>query len=148
MATVLEITVRPTTGALEEAQKFYSADQWDQKSEMELVRHVQELLNTVRPFGTRLLLRFEVEVKDVSTTRFLLARNSGKQEQAPGHGLTAREAEVFGLIMQGLTNNDIAEKLFISYETVKSHRKNILLKARAKNTAALVNSYHQELSTK
>ncbi|MBL0133790.1 MAG: helix-turn-helix transcriptional regulator [Chitinophagaceae bacterium] len=45
--------------------------------------------------------------------------------------------------MQGHTNNDIAEKLFISYETVKSHRKNILEKTGAKNTAALINYYHQ-----
>ncbi len=48
-----------------------------------------------------------------------------------------------GLIMQGFTNNEIAEKLFISYETVKSHRKHILLKTGAKNTAALINYYHQ-----
>jgi DNA-binding CsgD family transcriptional regulator len=45
--------------------------------------------------------------------------------------------------MQGYTNHEIAGKLFISYETVKSHRKHILLKTGAKNTAALINYYHQ-----
>jgi DNA-binding CsgD family transcriptional regulator len=57
--------------------------------------------------------------------------------------LSVREIEVLGLIMQGMTNNEIAEKLFISYETVRSHRKNILRKTGAKNTAALINYYHQ-----
>jgi DNA-binding CsgD family transcriptional regulator len=45
--------------------------------------------------------------------------------------------------MQGLTNVMIAEKLFISYETVKTHRKNILEKTGSKNTACLINYYHQ-----
>jgi DNA-binding CsgD family transcriptional regulator len=45
--------------------------------------------------------------------------------------------------MLGYTNHQIAEKLFISYETVRSHRKNILTKTGASNTAALINYYHQ-----
>ena len=56
--------------------------------------------------------------------------------------LTRREKEVLELIANGMTNNMIAEKLFISYETVKSHRKHILVKTAAKNTAALINYYH------
>jgi DNA-binding CsgD family transcriptional regulator len=54
--------------------------------------------------------------------------------------------EVLGLIMQGLTNQEIADKLFISFETVRSHRKNILLKTGSKNTASLINYYHQTFS--
>ncbi len=57
--------------------------------------------------------------------------------------LSIREIEVLGLIMLGYTNHQIAEKLFISYETVRSHRKNILTKTGASNTAALINYYHQ-----
>jgi DNA-binding NarL/FixJ family response regulator len=52
--------------------------------------------------------------------------------------LTRREKEVLKLISDGLTNNEIAEKIFISPLTVDSHRKNLLLKLEAKNTAALV----------
>jgi DNA-binding NarL/FixJ family response regulator len=44
--------------------------------------------------------------------------------------------------MQGMTNHEIADKLFVSFETIKSHRKNILHKTGARNTAALVNYYH------
>ena len=52
--------------------------------------------------------------------------------------LTRREAEVLKLIADGLTNQEIADKLFISSWTVDSHRKNLLLKFNAKNTASLV----------
>lgn len=52
--------------------------------------------------------------------------------------LTRREQEVLKLISDGLTNNEIAEKMFISHLTVDSHRKNLLTKLGAKNTASLV----------
>ena len=52
--------------------------------------------------------------------------------------LTRRESEVLKLIADGLTNQEIADKLFISSWTVDSHRKNLLLKFNAKNTANLV----------
>ncbi|MEZ4960449.1 MAG: response regulator transcription factor [Saprospiraceae bacterium] len=52
--------------------------------------------------------------------------------------LTNREKEVLALIADGLTNNEIAEKLFISPLTVDSHRKNLLAKFGVKNTAAMI----------
>jgi len=52
--------------------------------------------------------------------------------------LTRREKEILLLISEGLTNNEIAEKLFVGAATVDTHRKNLLLKLDAKNTAALV----------
>jgi DNA-binding NarL/FixJ family response regulator len=52
--------------------------------------------------------------------------------------LTRREKEVLGLIAEGLTNNAIAEKLFISTTTVDTHRKNLLTKFDVKNTANLI----------
>jgi DNA-binding NarL/FixJ family response regulator len=51
--------------------------------------------------------------------------------------LSKREKEVLRMMFEGLTNKEIAQRLFISFETVKSHRKNILLKTGSKNTAAL-----------
>jgi DNA-binding NarL/FixJ family response regulator len=52
--------------------------------------------------------------------------------------LTRREIEVLKLIAEGLTNAEIADKLFISTSTVDSHRKNLISKLQVKNTAALV----------
>lgn len=52
--------------------------------------------------------------------------------------LTNREKEVLLLISDGLTNNEIADRLFLSSETVRSYRKNLLYKLCAKNTAILI----------
>jgi len=52
--------------------------------------------------------------------------------------LTKREIEILSLISDGLTNQEIADQLFISCSTVDSHRKNLLLKFNANNTAKLV----------
>jgi DNA-binding NarL/FixJ family response regulator len=52
--------------------------------------------------------------------------------------LTRRETEVLKHIADGFTNQEIADKLFISSQTVDSHRKNLLMKLNARNTAALV----------
>lgn len=57
--------------------------------------------------------------------------------------LSEREMEVLGCIANGLTTQEIAEKLFISKNTVETHRKNLLYKLQAKNTAELVNNAYK-----
>lgn len=52
--------------------------------------------------------------------------------------ISRREKEVLQLIAEGLTNSEIAEKLFISIPTVNTHRKSLLEKLEAKNTALLI----------
>jgi DNA-binding NarL/FixJ family response regulator len=52
--------------------------------------------------------------------------------------ITRRESEILKLIADGLTNHEIGEKLFISPLTVDTHRKNLLLKFNARNTAILI----------
>jgi two-component system nitrate/nitrite response regulator NarL len=52
--------------------------------------------------------------------------------------VSRREKEVLQLIVDGLTNPQIAEKLFISLHTVDSHRKNLLAKFNVNNTASLI----------
>lgn len=52
--------------------------------------------------------------------------------------ISRRESEVLQLIADGLTNPQIAEKLFISLHTVDSHRKNLLAKFNVNNTASLI----------
>ncbi len=52
--------------------------------------------------------------------------------------LTPREIEIIHYIADGLTNHEIADKLFLSIVTVDTHRKNMLAKLHLKNTASLV----------
>jgi DNA-binding NarL/FixJ family response regulator len=52
--------------------------------------------------------------------------------------ISPREREVLQMIADGFTNHEIAEKMFISQLTVDSHRKNLLLKLDACNSAVLV----------
>lgn len=61
-----------------------------------------------------------------------------KPNQAYVPDLTRREKEVIQLIIEGLTNELIAEKLFLSPLTVSTHRKNVLSKLNLKNTVMLV----------
>jgi DNA-binding NarL/FixJ family response regulator len=57
--------------------------------------------------------------------------------------LTRREKEVLELIAEGMTNNEIAQQLFISVTTVDTHRKNLLAKFECRNIAALIKTAMQ-----
>jgi DNA-binding NarL/FixJ family response regulator len=66
----------------------------------------------------------------------LAVRKADTENQIPV--ITRREKEVLELIADGMTNNEIAQKLFIGVSTVDTHRKNLLSKFDVRNTAALV----------
>ncbi len=53
--------------------------------------------------------------------------------------LTAREAEVLGLIAAGFTNREIAERLVVSEATVKTHINHLFAKIDARDRAAAIN---------
>jgi DNA-binding NarL/FixJ family response regulator len=62
-----------------------------------------------------------------------------KEQTMPGgDALSERELEILQLISEGLSNSEIAQKLFLSKRTVDKHRSNILMKTNCKNTANLV----------
>src|SRR6266542_4913341 len=75
---------------------------------------------------------------EISTNLF--THLSDRNVNTPEHEkyLTEREIEIIRYIADGLTNQEIAAKLFLSTVTVDTHRKNMLAKLHLKNTATLV----------
>jgi len=74
----------------------------------------------------------------ISNDLFMHLNDRNVNTSADEKHLTKREIEIIGYIADGLTNNEIAAKLFLSNVTVETHRKNILAKLQLKNTASLV----------
>lgn len=67
----------------------------------------------------------------------LVKGTTEKAKSDPGE-LTEREVEVLELIVKQYTNQQIADELYISIRTVDAHRRNLLQKTGAQNTAGLV----------
>ena len=73
--------------------------------------------------------------------KLLLAGYSGGTDKAHSTGLAAlstRERQVLGLLAEGLTGKEIAERLFLSPNTVERHRTNIMNKLGLRNRAELI----------
>jgi two-component system response regulator NreC len=67
-----------------------------------------------------------------------LDRAAAREEQASLDGLTPRERQVLTLIAEGLTNQEIAKRLYISIKTVQTHRAHILEKLNLHDRTELV----------
>lgn len=63
---------------------------------------------------------------------------NGEAPSAPPPSFTSRELEIVKLLGEGNTTQEIAEMLFISTETVTTHRKNMLAKTGFKNSTQLL----------
>jgi DNA-binding NarL/FixJ family response regulator len=61
-----------------------------------------------------------------------------KEQKEQDYNFTKRESEILKLICEGYSNNQIADKLFISIRTVEGHKSNLISKTGVKNTISLV----------
>lgn len=102
----------------------------------------EELLESVRTVN-----RGDAVIAPSTTRRLLdhmapmLKKNAAQHDKhliAAVESLTPREREVFGLIAAGLSNPEIAEKLFLSEATVKTHVGHILAKLEARDRVQAV----------
>ncbi len=75
---------------------------------------------------------------EISNSLFTHLTNRNVVDTEIERHLTPREIEIIHYIAEGLTNHEIADKLFLSVVTVDTHRKNMLAKLQLKNTASLV----------
>jgi len=122
---------------------FSEAENWTCDAELQLLYNIHDLIEILRPYGKKLSLDLKVESNDAELITELIKRRQKKISDNTKQKLSQKEIQIVRLLMRGLSSSEIAELLFISYETVKSHRKNILMKTGAKNTAALINYYHK-----
>jgi two-component system, NarL family, response regulator LiaR len=90
----------------------------------ELEQAIMEVLGGGNFFSQEILKKMAIRLN---------RKNSDKHNE-----LTERELEILVNVCNGLTNNEIADKLFISPKTVEVHKSNIFRKTDVKNSAQLV----------
>jgi len=76
--------------------------------------------------------------KEVTETILKNFSKKPAEQKMEAAQLTAREKDVLKLIAEEFNTHEIADKLFISTNTVETHRKNLMIKLNAKNIAGLV----------
>lgn len=71
-------------------------------------------------------------------TLLLTANSANSKKNHTEYDLTDREIEILKLIVDGFSNKEIGEKLFISHRTVDTHRTNMMKKLEVNNLAGLI----------
>ena len=80
----------------------------------------------------------QINEKQNNTTEKTKEEKKFEDRFVKKNNLTRRELEILRHIAQAMSNKEIAEKLFISDQTVSVHRKNIMRKLGVTNTAGLI----------
>lgn len=93
----------------------------------EIISAIQDVVNGKRYLSS-----------EINELLLLAQNNQPKIYNSPFPKLSRREEEILTFILDELTTKEIADKLFISFGTVETHRRNIMIKLGVKNTAGLV----------
>lgn len=110
------------------------------------------LLKRARPAefieAVRVVARGESLLFPEAVRRLVSAYGVGTGDRLAKAGLTEREAESLRLIAAGLSNAEIAARLFVSLETVKTHVGNVLAKLGSRDrTQAVIAAYESGFIT-
>lgn len=97
----------------------------------ELIKAIKDVYSGIKVFDAKILEK----MLDPA------AKTAKDESMMPS--LSRREKEILRLIIEEYTTAEIAEKLFISFGTVETHRRNMLSKLGARNTAGLVAAAYQ-----
>lgn len=78
-------------------------------------------------------------VDDLNTLATKIAELSKEEDEMPGEkeSLSQREKEIITLVVKGMTNKEIADRLFLSVHTVNTHRRNIARKLEIHSATGL-----------
>jgi len=91
------------------------------------IRHIYAGSQYICSELTSRFLNRLLSIPDVALTEF-----------SDGIEFSSREIEILGLVAEGYTNQEIADKIFTSKRTVEGHRQALIDKTGARNTAALI----------
>ena len=89
------------------------------------------------------VLNGELVFPSEDSTVYKMTRELQSTDWADKHNLTKRQLEVIWLIKQGLSNQEIADQLFVSLATVKSHLSAIFKVLDVKSRTEAINKAHQ-----
>ena len=94
----------------------------------ELEKAIQDVMNDQSYFSPKLLQQVVLHIPEME----------GRQKLIQKLQITERELDVLDLICQGMTNNEISEKLFLSTKTIETHKTRLLKKTATKNSTGLI----------
>lgn len=96
------------------------------------------VLKTDMPETLNVAIKTIIDGKKYIPSDIMSSILSGNANMYSDKYLTDREVEVLKLIAQELSTKEIADRMFLSENTIESYRKNLLIKLNAKNMAGLV----------
>jgi DNA-binding NarL/FixJ family response regulator len=102
----------------------------EETNKEELIKAINEVIDGKEYYSQ--------SVTEIMKAHFLDEAKNVKHDVPDYESLSKREKEVLKLVIEGLSNAEIAEKLFVSLRTVETHKSNILQKLKLKNTVELV----------
>lgn len=108
--------------------KWHLLKECDQQEIVECIQYAQ---NNQAFFCNKIIETLQYQDEEITM-------NEKGAISCDGISITQREREIIQLIAEGLSNKQISDVLNISIHTVLTHRKNILKKTKANNTAGLI----------